>query len=439
MISVNILKKRRDILISKMVAKSAILIFATPENIKRQNEYQFRQNKDFWYFTGFNEPNALFIIVKKDDKFTQKILFNKPKDPDNEIWFGSNLGQDSALTKIDVDYALPWNVINENIYRFLIGLNTIYYAWGEYVEADTLVFDALNNIRNDKSHSSIIPSTIIDWRPLVHEMRLFKGPEEIELLRIAGKISALAHTRAMKACHANMFEYQLEGEIHHEFSYHGVKFPSYNTIVGSGNNACILHYTKNKNKMCDGDLVLVDAGCSFKEYASDITRTFPVNGKFNKQQRELYNIVLTALKSALLMLKPGIIIDEVNNVVINIIVNNLVKIGILKGKVDELISEGTYQQFFMHNLSHWLGLDVHDVSRYGKSMKNQILQPNMVLTVEPGLYISPYANVPIEYRGIGIRIEDNILITETGNECFTNGAVKEIELIEDIMKLKKIN
>ncbi|PPI86410.1 Xaa-Pro aminopeptidase [Candidatus Pantoea edessiphila] len=435
MISTTVLQYRRKTLLSKMTSCSAILIFASPENIMKQNEYHFCQNKDFWYFTCFDEPNALLVLIKQDEFNNQQILFNKPKDCNTEIWVGPCLGQNLAKIRIGVDYALSWDNIDKDLSKLLNNIKILYHAWNEYIEADKLVFNTLRCLRNGVD--STPPNTIIDWRPLVHEMRLFKEPEEIKLLRTSCKITSLAHTRAMKSCYPGMFEYQLEGEIHHEFNYHGARQLAYNTIIGSGYNACILHYTKNKDKMRDGDLVLVDAGCSFKGYASDITRTFPINGKFSKQQREIYNIVLTSLKCALLMLKPEININEVNHHVINIMVKHLVQLRLLKGIPNKLISEGAYLQFFMHNLGHWLGLDVHDVGSYGTSINNRILKPNMVLTVEPGLYISKDADVPIEYRGIGVRIEDNIIITKNGNECFTDSVVKEIDQIEFLMASRK--
>ena len=251
-------------------------------------------------------------------------------------------------------------------------------------------------------------------------------------MRRAGEISALAHTRAMQTCKPGMFEYQLEGEIHHEFNRHGARFPSYNTIVGAGENGCILHYTENESVMRDGDLVLIDAGCEYMGYAGDITRTFPVNGKFSPAQREVYDIVLESLETALRLFRPGTSIQEVNGEVVRIMVTGLVKLGILKGEVDTLVAENAHRPFFMHGLSHWLGLDVHDVGVYGQD-RSRVLEPGMVLTVEPGLYISPDADVPEAYRGIGIRVEDDIVITENGNENLTASVVKKADDIEALM------
>ncbi|HGS6999730.1 TPA: Xaa-Pro aminopeptidase, partial [Klebsiella pneumoniae] len=253
-----------------------------------------------------------------------------------------------------------------------------------------------------------------------------------EVLRRAGEISALAHTRAMEKCQPGMFEYQLEGEILHEFNRHGARFPSYNTIVGGGDNGCILHYTENECELREGDLVLIDAGCEYRGYAGDITRTFPVNGKFSPAQREIYDIVLESLETALTLYRPGTSIQEVNHEVVRIMIVGLVRLGILKGDVEELLASNAHRPFFMHGLSHWLGLDVHDVGRYDAE-RSRVLEPGMVLTVEPGLYIATDADVPSQYRGIGIRIEDDIVITADGNENLTAGVVKRADDIEALM------
>ncbi|ORM95814.1 Xaa-Pro aminopeptidase [Pantoea cypripedii] len=427
-------QQRRQALIARMAPGSAALIFAAPE-VTRSNdsEYSFRQNSDFWYFTGFNEPQALLVLIKSDDTHNHSVLFNRVRDLTAEIWFGRRLGQEAAPAKLGVDRALPWDDIGEQLYQLLNGLDVVYHAQGLYAEADTLVFGALEKLRRGFRQNLSAPATVTDWRPWVHEMRLFKGPEEIAILRRAGEISALAHTRAMQACRPGMFEYQLEGEIHHEFNRHGARFPSYNTIVGSGENGCILHYTENECEMRDGDLVLIDAGCEFHGYAGDITRTFPVNGKFSEPQRAIYDIVLASLYKALTLFRPGISIHDVNEEVVRIMVTGLVELGVMEGEVDALIAEQAHRQFFMHGLSHWLGLDVHDVGHYGTPSRDRILEPGMVLTIEPGLYIAPDAKVPAQYRGIGIRIEDDIVITAEGNENLTDSVVKDADAIEALM------
>lgn len=429
--------RRRQQLLAKMAPGSAALIFAAPEVTRSaDSEYPFRQNSDFWYFTGFNEPEALLVLIKSDDTHNHSVLFNRVRDKTAEIWFGRRLGQDAAPEKLAVDRALAWDELNEQLFQLLNGLDVVYHAQGQYDFADAAVFHALDKLRRGSRQNLTAPATLTDWRPWVHEMRLFKSEEEIAVLRRAGEITALAHTRAMEKCRPGMFEYQLEGEILHEFNRHGARFPSYNTIVGGGENGCILHYTENESPLQDGELVLIDAGCEYQGYAGDITRTFPINGKFTPAQREIYGIVLASLDAALELYRPGTSMQEVTQEVVRIMIAGLAKLGILKGDVDQLISENAHRPYFMHGLSHWLGLDVHDVGVYGPD-RSRTLEPGMVITVEPGLYIAPDADVPPQYRGIGIRIEDDILITETGNENLTASVVKRPDDIEALMAAAK--
>lgn len=429
--------RRRQALLSKMAPATAAVIFAAPEATRsNDSEYPYRQNSDFWYFTGFSEPEAVLVLIKSDESHNHSVLFNRIRDLTAEIWFGRRLGQDAAPEKLAVDRALPYNDIAEQLPQLLNGLDGVYHAQGLYAEADALLFAALEKLRAGSRQNLKAPASVTDWRPIVHEMRLFKSPEEQALLREAGRISALAHTRAMQQCRPGMFEYQLEGEIHHEFTRHGARYPSYNTIVGAGENGCILHYTENESQMREGDLVLIDAGCELQGYAGDITRTFPVSGKFTAPQRAIYDIVLESLNTALRLYRPGTSIREVNAEVVRIMVSGLVKLGVMKGEVETLIEEQAHRQFFMHGLSHWLGLDVHDVGYYG-SDRDRLLEPGMVITIEPGLYIAPDADVPAEYRGIGIRVEDDIIITADGNENLTASVVKEADEIEALMAAAK--
>lgn len=429
--------RRRKALLAKMAPASAAIIFAAPEATRsNDSEYPYRQNSDFWYFTGFNEPEAALILIKSDENHHHSVLFNRVRDLTAEIWFGRRLGQDAAPDALAVDRALPWDDIGEQLPQLLNGLDVVYHAQGLYAETDALLFASLEKLRRGARQNLTAPATLTDWRPWVHEMRLFKSPEEQAVLREAGRISALAHTRAMQTCRPGQFEYQLEGEINHEFTRHGARFPSYNTIVGAGVNGCILHYTENESQMRDGELVLIDAGCELKGYAGDITRTFPVNGKFTAPQRAIYNIVLESLTTALRLFRPGTSIREVNAEVVRIMVSGLVELGVMEGDVDALIDAQAHRQFFMHGLSHWLGLDVHDVGFYGND-RDRTLEPGMVITVEPGLYIAPDADVPAEYRGIGIRIEDDIIITADGNENLTDSVVKDPDEIEALMAAAK--
>lgn len=427
--------RRRQTLLGKMTLKSAALIFAAPEAMRSaDSEYPYRQNSDFWYFTGFNEPQALLILVKKDQSHHYSVLFNRVRDKTAEIWTGRRLGQEAALERLGVSRAFPWEDIDNQLYLLLNGLNVVYYAQGEYDFAGKLLFSALEKLRRGARQQLQAPVNLVDWGPLVHDMRLIKSEEELTVMRRACEITALAHTRAMQQCRPGMYEYQLEGEIQHEFNRHGARFPSYNTIVGSGENGCILHYTENASKMKSGDLVLIDAGCEYQGYAGDITRTFPVNGRFLPEQRAIYNLVLAMLNRALELYGPGRSIEEVSKEAVRIMITGLLKLGIIKEEeVEALIAENAHRQFFMHGLSHWLGLDVHDVGNYVSSRRSRTLEPGMVLTIEPGIYIDNNADVPQAYRGIGIRIEDNIIITAAGNENLTASVVKKAEAIEILM------
>ncbi|NCH70393.1 Xaa-Pro aminopeptidase [Cronobacter dublinensis] len=425
--------RRRQALLAKMAPASAALIFAAPQATRSaDSEYPYRQSSNFWYFTGFNEPEAVLVLIKSDETHSHSVIFNRLRDKTAEIWSGRRLGQDAAPAKLGVDRALAYNEIDEQLYQLLNGLDVVYHAQGEYAYADTIVFAALDKLRRGSRQNLSAPATLTDWRPWVHELRLFKSPEELAVMRRAGEISALAHTRAMQKCRPGMYEYELEGEILHEFTRHGARFPSYNTIVGGGENGCILHYTENESQLRDGDLVLIDAGCEYRGYAGDITRTFPVNGKFTPAQRAVYDIVLESLETALRLFRPGTSIQDVTGDVVRVMVKGLIGLGILQGDVEQLVADNAHRPYFMHGLSHWLGLDVHDVGFYGPD-RSRILAPGMVITVEPGLYIAPDADVPEAYRGIGIRIEDDIVITETGNENLTASVVKSADDIEALM------
>ncbi len=428
--------QRRSALLARMLPASAAIFFAAPQVERNADScYPYRQNSNFSWLTGFNEPQCVLLLIKQDDS-QRCILFNQAKDASAEIWSGRRLGQASAPQTLGVDEALPIDDLEKQLPVLLNGLNVIYHATGEYALADSVLFAALNKLRNGARKNLRAPATLTDWRPWLAEMRLFKSPQEIAVMERAAEISVMAHTRAMQQCRSGMCEFQLEAEIHHEFARHGARFPAYNTIVGGGENACILHYTENASALRDGTLVLVDAGCEWQGYAADITRTFPVNGRFTPAQRALYDIVLAAINHAIAALVPGTSIRAVQEEVIAIMVQGLVKLGILQGDIDKLVQEKAYKRFFMHGLSHWLGMDVHDSGDYGLPDSSRILKAGMVLTVEPGLYIAPDADVPAEWRGTGIRIEDNLLITEQGNRNLTAMVPKEAEAIEALMARK---
>ncbi|VFP87711.1 Xaa-Pro aminopeptidase [Candidatus Erwinia haradaeae] len=428
---------RRKALLSKMTPSSGALFFAAPVVIRsKDSAYPYRQNSDFWYFTGFNESEAALLLIKSATYQNCSVLFNRRSTFRTQVWLGNCLGQEAALSQLSVDYAFPWDTMSNNICLFLNSLKIIYHAQGQDSFADTILFSVLDKLHKGASRKSSPPIRIADWRPWVHEMRLVKSKAEQDLLRKAGRISALAHQRAMSCLSPDMYEYQLEGEIQYEFSRYGARFSSYNTIIASGKNACILHYNNNEKQMKSGELVLIDAGCELQGYAGDVTRTIPVNGAFTTPQRAIYSIVLDAINLGLSLYKPGATILYVTKCVTRMITRRLIQLKILHGHEEALIESDALNKFFMHKLSHWLGLDVHDVGNYGTNY-NRVLEPGMVLTIEPGIYIPPDANVPKEYLGIGIRIEDDILITKDGNENLTVLAEKDIRTIETLMINKK--
>ena len=413
--------ERRTRVFAQMQPNSALLLFSEIEK-RRNNDctYPFRQDSYFWYLTGFNEPNAALLLLKTEQA-EKAIIFLRPRDPLLETWNGRRLGVERAPQQLNVNEAYSIEEFATVLPKILKNLTALYYVPEIHTWGDKLV-----------TESAVSFNEILDWRPMLSEMRLIKSPNEIRLMQQAGQITALAHIKAMQTTRPNRFEYEIESDLLHEFNRHCARFPSYNSIVAGGNNACILHYTENDRPLNDGDLVLIDAGCEFAMYAGDITRTFPVNGKFSQPQREIYALVLKAQKRAIELLVPGNSIKQANDEVIRIKTQGLVDLGILKGDVDTLIEQQAYRQFYMHGLGHWLGLDVHDVGNYGQE-KQRILEIGMVITVEPGIYISEDADVPEQYKGIGVRIEDNLLMTEYGNKILTAAAPKEIADIENLM------
>lgn len=415
---------RRTKLFAQMEDNSALLVFSDIEHRRNDsNHYPFRQDSYFWYLTGFNEPDSVLLLVKMADK-QEAIIFLRPSDKSQEIWNGRRLGLERAPNELQVNQAYDMASFGEVFSKSKIvsKLTALYTAKGQQPWGDALL-----------KKSAVHFEKILDWRPIINEMRLFKSEAEIALMQQAGQISALAHIRAMKQTRPNRLEYEIEGEILYEFNRFGARYPAYNSIVAGGENACILHYNENNAPLKDGDLLLIDAGCEFAMYAGDISRTFPVNGKFSQAQKDIYEIVLNAQKRAIELLVAGNSIKAVNEEVMAIKTEGLWRLGILKGDLKQLIAEKAVRQFYMHGLGHWLGLDVHDVGDYGNE-KDRLLEVGMVLTVEPGLYLAKDADIPEQYKGIGIRIEDNLLITEYGNKNLTSACPKEIEDIERIMQ-----
>lgn len=409
---------RRKKVFAQMQDNSAFIIFTETEK-RRNNDcnYHFRPDSYFWYLTGFAEPESALLLIKRNGEYESTIFLRK-KDREKEIWTGRRLGVEAAPETLKVDAAFEIEYLAKIFAEKTQNLTACYYAQGYQAWGDKVVNAQFKEV--------------IDWRPMLSEMRLIKSSAEIALIQQACHISALAHIRAMKQTRPNRYEMEIEGEIQHEFNRFGARFPSYNSIVASGENACVLHYDENSAVMKEGDLLLIDAGAEFAYYAGDITRTFPVNGKFSEPQKAIYELVLKAQKEAIKLLVPNNSIKIVNDRVMEIFTEGLVALGILKGDVKTLIEQKACRQFYMHGLGHWLGLDVHDVGDYSNE-RSRPLEIGMVITVEPGLYIASDADVPEQYKGIGIRIEDNLLMTEYGNKNLTSGCPKEIVDIEEIM------
>jgi Xaa-Pro aminopeptidase len=431
--SKDFVRRRRD-LMAMMEKNSIAIVTSAPEQVRSRDTYfPYRQDSDFQYLTGFPEPEAVLALVPGREQ-GQFILFCRDRDRAREIWDGYRAGPEGACADYGADDAFPIADIDEILPGLLEGRERVYYAVGKDREFDQHLMGWINDIRARARTGAVPPGEFVDLDHLLHEMRLFKKPAEIKLMRKACKISAGAHCRAMKAAGAGVTEYQLQAEIEHEFSKAGASFPAYSSIVGGGDNACILHYVVNDCTLNDGDLVLIDAGCEYQHYAADITRTFPVNGVFTPEQKAIYELVLEAQLAAIDAIQAGKHWDEPHQVTVKIITAGLVKLGLLKGKVPELIKKGAYTDFYMHRAGHWLGMDVHDVGDYKVDNQWRMLEPGMVMTVEPGIYIAPdNAKVPKKWRGIGIRIEDDVLITRKGVEVLTAGVPKTVADIEALM------
>ena len=426
---------RRQRLLAQCQPNSVCLIpAASLVTRSRDTEYTFRQNSDFWYLTGFNEPDTWLLLSNHErhgGSFMAMVC--QPKDKDSEIWHGRRLGTEMALARFDLDEAYELDELPEVLMHWLMGHDQVYFCQGQNTTADTLFNTAMQSLREAPKEYSA-PVATLDVQPLLHEMRLFKSACEVAVMKAACQISARAHCRAMQSAAPGVFEYQLEAELHHEFAMAGARSPAYSTIVGSGENACILHYTENSKELAANELVLIDAGAEFMGYAADITRTFPVSGTFSAPQKEIYNLVLKAQEKALSMLAPGVTLRAATERVIETLTEGLMALKLLPGTVAENLDSESWRQFFMHGLGHFIGLDVHDVGDYRIDGEDRPLQPGMVLTVEPGLYIAPDAPVAEQYQGIGVRIEDNVVVTATGIEVLTSDVPKTVPELEALLQ-----
>jgi len=428
-------KQRRDHLAQKMGANSVAIIATRAEMYRnRDADYKYRADSSFYYLTGFAEPEAVAVLETfAEGEMYRYSLFCRERNREMEIWNGYRAGVEGAVEIYGADEAFAIDLLDQEIIAKLLNKDRLYFRIGHQAEFDARVSQWIQKADAQQRRGSTSPAEVIQLDRLIDEMRLKKSAQEIELMQIASNISADAHTRAMQSVKPEMMEYALEAELNYIFGKNGC-VPAYNSIVGGGENACILHYVENNKPLKDGDLVLIDAACEYEFYASDITRTFPVNGKFSPEQKALYNIVLDAQLAAIDATRIGNHYKYPHEVAVKILTQGLVDLGLLSGNVDELVESEAFRQFFMHGTGHWLGMDVHDVGAYKHGEDWRAYEAGMVVTVEPGLYIAPDdETVDVKWRGIGIRIEDDIVVTENGPLVLTKNVVKTVEEIEQLM------
>ena len=426
----------------RMAKNSVAIVPAAREAVRSHDtNYRYRQNSDFFYLTGFEEPDAIAVIAPaKEKKLT---LFVRPRDLEQEIWNGYRAGVEGAVADYSADEAFPINEFDAKLPAILDGPSVLYYAFGHSTpEMDQKIIRQLTLMRESNRKPLEPPATIVDPTSILHEMRVLKTADEVEIMQRAADIAAEAHVEAMKAIRPGMMEYEVEAMLEAYFRKHGAAGSSYTSIVGAGGNATVLHYIDNKDELRSGDLLLVDAGAEYKGYASDITRTFPINGKFSQAQREIYDLVFKTQTSCVDMVRPGVRLEDLKTHSIEMLTEGMVELGLLKGDPQKLIAEKKYMQFYMHNLGHYLGIDVHDAGRYYFKGESRPAEVGMVMTIEPGLYISPDTSripegfnkdIPEKYLGIGVRIEDDVLVTENGARVLTHKVPKDPKEIEALM------
>jgi Xaa-Pro aminopeptidase len=435
------MRKQLKNFIEEIGSDSVAIIPAAHEATRSYDtEFKFHQDPDFFYLTGFPEPDAIAVIAPANKKapFT---LFVRPRDPLMETWYGRREGVEGAVKNYGADKAFPVEKFESELAKILNGNEKLYYRFGADQKLDQQILQYLSGQRFRRLKTAYPPHTIIDPTLILGEMRLHKTPEEVELMQKSSDIAAEAHILAMKKCKPGMNESQIEAIIEHHFRMSGASGVAYNSIIGGGENATILHYVENNAPLKDGDLLLVDAGAEYQGYASDITRTFPVNGKFTEPQREVYDVVLDVQLACIEATKTGNTVKSRQDLSIELLTEGMKKLGLLKGETRDLIKKKTFMKYYMHGVGHYIGLDVHDAGRYfteQQAKNSRPFAPGMVLTVEPGLYIPPDdKTAPAKYRGIGIRIEDDVLVTENGNVNLTAKVPKDADEIEALMSKGK--
>jgi len=413
--------------------RGVAVIATAPERVRnRDAHYPYRFDSYFYYLTGFPEPEAVCVLVSGDAP--RSLLFCRDKDLDREIWDGFRFGPDAAKQAFGFDEAYSIKQLDEVLPKLLADQSAIFSDVGENSEWDAHLMRWLNMVRGQARAGVSAPGEICDVRKLLDEMRLRKDANELKVMRRAAQISAEAHRRAMRTARPGLNEYQVEAELLHEFRSQGAQAPAYTPIVAGGANACVLHYVANDQPLKDGDLLLIDAGCELDGYASDITRTFPISGRFSPPQRDVYELVLDAQAAAIAEVKPGNHWERPHEIAVRVLARGFIDLGLCKGSVDAVIESGDYRKFYMHRTGHWLGLDVHDCGDYKRDGVWRPLEPGMVLTVEPGCYIRPGDGIPPQLWNIGVRIEDDVHVTRDGCEVITAQAPKTIVDIENVMR-----
>ena len=425
---------RRRKQLMQMAGEQAILILPeAPERVRSHDtHYPYRQDSDFWYLSGFPEPEAVLVLVP-GRKHGEAILFCRERDAEREAWDGPRAGQEGAVAQYGMDDAYPIDDVDEILPGLLEGRSRVYYHFGRDVDFDLKLIGWLKRVREQVRHGAQPPHEFLELGHLLHEQRLFKSRDEIALMQQAADISVRAHRAAMQLARPGVHEYQLQAEIEREFRAADA-WPAYGSIVGTGSNACVLHYRANNARSRDGELVLVDAGAEYRGYAADITRTFPVNGRFSAAQRALHDLVGAAQAAALAQAQPGIAYEAGHLAAVQTLTEGLLRLGLLKGTLERNLAEGHYKRFYRHKTGHWLGLDVHDVGEYRLAGESRLLEPGMVFTIEPGLYVSADdTSVDAKWRGIGIRTEDNVLITADGHRVLTDALARSADEIQGAM------
>lgn len=428
----SIYARRRAKLIEQMQAGVAVIPTAAERVRNRDAHYPYRFDSYFYYLSGFTEPGAALVLL--GGKKPRSILFCRAKDPEREVWDGYRYGPEEARERFGFDESHSLTKLDELMPKLLADQPVLHYAMGTDEQWDARIVAWLNSVRSQARSGVTAPAEIKDVRRILDEMRIIKSNHELALMRRAAEISTGAHRRAMRATRPGKKEFEIEAELIHEFRRHGAQAPAYTPIVAGGANACVLHYVENSATLKDGDLLLIDAGCELDGYASDITRTFPVNGRFRGAQKDVYQLVIAAQSAAIAVVKPGNAWDQPHDAALKVLAQGMIDLGLCKGSLDKVLESGDYKRFYMHRTGHWLGLDVHDAGDYKREGKWRELKPGMVLTVEPGCYVRPAKDVPRKFWNIGVRIEDDVLVTAKGREVLTSAAPKKIEDIEKLMQ-----